>query len=58
MYGGILRLGDPKSTTSISDTDDIAMVIVAKRLLEMEATCASMILSVRTWIQKAGLELV
>ena len=31
-------------------------MVVSQELHKMEATCASMILSVRTWLQKAGLE--
>ena len=57
MSDGILRLRNSKCTTIIGYAGDIAIVVVAKKLHEMEATCASMILSVRTWLQKAGLEL-
>ena len=57
MYDGILRLKNPKGTTIVGYADDIAIVVAAKKLHEMEATCASMILSIRTWLQKAGLEL-
>ena len=57
MFDGILRLKNPKDTPIIGYADDIAIVVVAKKLHEMEASFASRILSVRTWLQKAGLEL-
>ena len=57
MYNGILRLKTPKVTTIIGYADDIAIMVVAKKLHEMEDSCASMVLSLRTWLQKAGLEL-
>ena len=46
----------PKGTTIIEYVDNIDIVVVAKKLHEMEVTCAPMI-SVRTWLQKTGVEL-
>ena len=57
MYDGILILKTQKVTTIIGYVDDIAIVVVAKKLHEMEATCASMMLSVRTCHQMTDLEL-
>ena len=57
MYDDILRLKNTKGTTLLGYADDTTIVVVAKKLHEMEATCASMILWVRTWLKKAGLEL-
>ena len=57
MYDGILKLKNPKDTTIIGYADDIAIVFVAKKLHEMEPTCASMISSVTIWFQRVGLEM-
>ena len=57
MYDGILTLKNPENTTTIGYAEDIAIVVVAKKLHDMDAICASMILSFRTWLQKAGIEL-
>ena len=57
MYDGILRLKNPMGTTIIGFAHDKAIVVVAKKLHDMETTCASMVTSIRTWLQKAGLEL-
>ena len=54
MYDSILRQKNPRGTTIIGYADDI---VIAKKLLDMGSTCASMISSVSTWLQKAGLEL-
>ena len=54
LYDGILRLENSKVKTK---RYDIATVVVAKNLHNMETTCSSIISSVRTWLQKAGLQL-
>ena len=50
----VLRLKNPRGTTIIGYADDVAIVVVAKKLHDMET---SMVLNVRTWLQKASLEL-
>ena len=41
----------------IGYADDIAIVVVAKKLHDMETICASIVSSVRTWLQRADFEL-
>lgn len=57
MYDGVLKLQLPDSATIIGYADDIALVVVDKRLDNLEAKCNDAAARVQRWLNNAGLEL-
>ena len=57
MYDGVLRLELPEEATIVGYADDIALVVVDKRLSLLEAKCNDAIARVQWWLNNAGLEL-
>ena len=50
----LYKTKNPMGTMIIGYADDIAIVVVAKKLHDMESNCASMVSSVRTCLHKAS----
>ncbi|XP_062121921.1 uncharacterized protein LOC133835825 [Drosophila sulfurigaster albostrigata] len=57
MYDGILRLDLPTGASLIGFADDIALLVVAKKLEVAETNCNLAIDCIRTWLLSVGLEL-
>lgn len=57
MYDGVLRLALPRGVKVIGFADDIAVVTVAKHIHEVETATNKAILTIRNWLETAGLEL-
>lgn len=57
MYDGVLRLKLPKGVKIIGFADDIALVIVAKYIHELEALANEAIALIRQWLEEARLKL-
>lgn len=57
MYDGILRLQIPYGATVVGFADDIAVVVVAKEVRQVEARSNAAIRSIQEWLLSAGLEL-
>lgn len=57
MYDGVLNIAVPGRTKVVGFADDIAVVIVAKTISEMEATTNEAVRQIRLWLQNAELEL-
>lgn len=57
MYNGVLQLRLPKGVKIVGFADDIAIVVVAKQIQEVETAANEAIRLVREWLQKASLSL-
>lgn len=57
MYDGIFKISKPEGVSIVGYADDIAIVVVAKHLVDVARMCSETIASVKTWLQTAGLEL-
>lgn len=57
MYDGILRLQIPDGATIVGFADDIAIVVVAKEVRQVELTSNAAIHIVQDWLSTAGLVL-
>lgn len=57
MYDGLLHLELPANTTLVAFADDVAVVLVAKYLEELEAAFSITIRRIRQWMQSADLSL-
>jgi len=57
MYDGVLRLKLPIDATIVGYADDVALVVVDKRLDILEAKCNDAAARVQRWLTNAGLEL-
>ena len=57
MYDGVLKLELPDKATIVGYADDIALVVVDKRLDILEAKCNDAAARVQRWLNNAGLEL-
>ena len=55
MYDGILRLNFQATAEIIGFADDIAIVLVAKTIPQMEALCNQVIDMVENWFNEASL---
>jgi hypothetical protein len=57
MYDGILRLQLPGDTSIIGFADDVAVVVVAKQVHEVEEKCGAAVSIIKDWLSRAGLQL-
>lgn len=57
MYDGILQLGVPVGATIVGFADDIAVVVTAKHVDEVELIANETILKVMNWLESVGLKL-
>lgn len=57
MYDGVLRLEIPGRVKIVGFADDIAVVVVAKHISEIEATANEAIRRIMVWLGSNGLEL-
>lgn len=57
LYDGVLRLPVPRGVNIVGYADDIAVTIVAKELLDIQATATNVTKKIKTWLEKTGLEL-
>jgi len=57
MYDGILRVEKPSSVTIVGYADDIAVVAVAKRIVELRNKSERVIQNIQCWLQQNGLVL-
>ncbi|XP_037944340.1 uncharacterized protein LOC119677145 [Teleopsis dalmanni] len=57
MYDGILKIRLPDKVTIVGYADDIALVVVDKKLDHLEAKCNDAAARVQRWLKNAGLEL-
>jgi len=57
MYDGLLHLELPAGTTLVAFADDVAVVIVAKHLEELESAFSTTIKRIRQWMRTADLSL-
>ena len=55
MYDGILRLNLPANAEIIGFADDIAIVLVAKTIPQIEALCNQVVDMVENWLNEARL---
>lgn len=57
MYDGVLRLELPKRAKIVGFADDIAVVVVAKHIHEIEALTNEVVHKIKNWLEFNGLEL-
>ena len=57
MYDGLLHLEVPENTTLVAFADDMAVVLVAKHLEELQAAFSTTIRRIRQWMRSADLSL-
>lgn len=57
MYDGLLHLEFPENTTLVAFADDVAVVLVAKHLEELQAAFSTTISRIRQWMRSADLSL-
>lgn len=57
MYDGVLRLELPGRVQIVGFADDIAVVVVAKHISDIEATANEAIRRINSWLDSNGLEL-
>ena len=57
MYDGVLRLELPNGARTVGFADDLAIVVTAKHLDEVEMVASESVATVRRWINSAGLAL-
>jgi len=57
MYDSVLRLQMPESVKTIGFADDLAVVVVAKHLEEIEVNANGAIATIRAWMSGVGLRL-
>lgn len=57
MYDGVLNIPVPEGCKIIGFADDIAVVIVAKHIPEIENTANDVIARAKSWLETAGLKL-
>ncbi|KAH8338798.1 hypothetical protein KR067_008493, partial [Drosophila pandora] len=57
MYDGVLRIPMAEGTSVIGFADDVAVVVVAKTVREVEATANRAIEKVEAWLSTARLQL-
>ncbi|KAH8332270.1 hypothetical protein KR067_006017, partial [Drosophila pandora] len=57
MYDGVLRIPMAEGTSVIGFADDVAVVVVAKTIREVEAAANRAIEKVEAWLSTAGLQL-
>ena len=56
-HDGLLKLELPANTTMVSFADDVAVVLVAKHLKELQAAFSTTIRRIRQWMRSADLSL-
>ena len=54
MYDGMLRLNLPANAEIIGFADDIAIVLIAKTIPQIEALCNQVVDMVENWLNEAS----
>ena len=54
----MLRLPIPRGVQIIGYADDIAVIIVAKELHQIDATCVTTLARIKSWLKSANLQLI
>jgi hypothetical protein len=57
MYNNFIKVENPSNVTIVVYADDIALVVVAKKLADLIKDCNLMIAKIKSWLHEAGLEL-